>query len=64
MCVSVCMCMCVCEYVYVCTSVCACMFMCVYACHSMHVEVKGQYAGAGSLFLPYEFWGLSSGHQA
>lgn len=41
------------------------IYLCVYMLmgHRLHVEVKGQFEGVGSL-LHHESWGWDSGHQA
>lgn len=33
-----------------------------HACHSMHVEIRGQLAGVDPFLLPCQSWGLNSGH--
>lgn len=35
--------------------ICVCVRVCVCKCHRPHVEVRGQFEGAGSLYPPYGF---------
>lgn len=39
------------------------LFIHVNGCHGLHVEVRGQPTGAGSLFPLCGFWGLNIGCQ-
>lgn len=62
-------CVCVYTYVYVYNCVCdrVCMHMCVYVCvypyHMAHVEIRGQLAGASSVFLSHGFQEPNLAHQ-
>lgn len=44
--------------------ICVCVYLCGHACHSVHLEVRGQLLGVRFFFPPCGFRGLNSGGQA
>lgn len=53
-----------CAYVYAYRSVCLCICMCMCMCHSIHAEVRRQFAQVSSFRPPCRSQGSNSGPQA